>query len=335
VKVGIIGCGGITAFAHLPALLRRRDDGVQVSYLCDSNIHRTEVLRRRYGLTARSTVDFREVLDDPETDALIVASTPVTHDLLAASAIATGKHVLLQKPLALTNLGIQEVLTAASRSNANVLALPLVSNIPGLAQIRDLLRSNTFGQIRSFRIRTSISGPKDYFEDVQMFFEEKTPELPYLTDSYARKAGAIADMGPYALTVFHFLFGPGDLVWATADASTYERAAILMLSTKQYGVTGTVELGWEQVPIGETCMIVGSAASGWVEPNGALTVVGDEGAHLRTHDIARSAILPASPTDAQDEWVDAVLRGEAHAFHDSVETACWVAAIIAETYKRH
>jgi len=114
-RVGIIGCGGIShahalGFGNLPALF-------EVRAVCDSNEKAARKLAEPFG-EPRICSDWREVIADPEIDAVDILLPHHLHALVGVSALRAGKHVCLEKPLAITlSEGIELVLEAEA-SNA-------------------------------------------------------------------------------------------------------------------------------------------------------------------------------------------------------------------------
>ncbi len=99
--LAVIGTGGMGQ-AHLRALARRAGtDNVRVAAVCD-------VYRRRLNLAlglaegATGTMEYREVLDDPAVDAVIIATPDHWHTKIAIEAMETGKDVYVEKPLSLS-----------------------------------------------------------------------------------------------------------------------------------------------------------------------------------------------------------------------------------------
>ena len=93
--IGIIGCGGIVNYAHLPAY---RKAGPASLHATTRIPKRPKTAREHDIPRVAATVD--EILDDPEIDIVDIAVTPWAQAAIANEAIAAGKHVLCQKPLA-------------------------------------------------------------------------------------------------------------------------------------------------------------------------------------------------------------------------------------------
>jgi predicted dehydrogenase len=99
IRLGIIGCGGVTEQRHLPALMRV--PSIEVSALADSDSERVSRLAGRFGV-ARWFKDYTTLLECEEVDAVAVCVPPGLHALVAVAALEAGKHVLIEKPLALS-----------------------------------------------------------------------------------------------------------------------------------------------------------------------------------------------------------------------------------------
>ena len=93
--IGVIGCG-----YWGPNLIRNftENAAAQVRWLCDVDAERLSAVGRRYPL-ASTTEDYRDLLLDPELEAVVIATPVATHFPFAKEALEAGKHVLLEKPL--------------------------------------------------------------------------------------------------------------------------------------------------------------------------------------------------------------------------------------------
>jgi len=315
-----------------------RDD-IEIAYLCDKNIRRAQIIKERFRLeNARCVEEYHRILEDSTVKAVIVASWPSNHVEVVLEVIESGRHVLVQKPLTLMASSAEELLNRVRQSRSNILALPLIQGIPSFVNLRSLIIGNDLGEISFARIRTTIPGPDDYYADVRQFFLE-SPEVepPYRQDLFALQAGSIADMGPYALSAFYYLFGPGTLRFAHSAPALRDRCTLLVLDVN--GGTGgvndklfcSIETGWNQVRGREVCTVYGSRATACIESTGNLVVL-DRGAGERVIDqreISRTP-LPLAPLDAQANWIDFILSGREAGFHETVESAVWVSKTIAE-----
>jgi predicted dehydrogenase len=97
IGVGLVGCGEIAQLLHLPIL--NELDGFTIAGLCDLSADTVAHLSKRWSVAA-TTTDFEELIALPEVDAVLVCT--FDHVPVVAAALAAGKHVLVEKPLAFT-----------------------------------------------------------------------------------------------------------------------------------------------------------------------------------------------------------------------------------------
>src|SRR5512137_1996656 len=100
IRFAMIGCGAIALQNHLPGLALC--PGVELAAVCDSDPGTLERARRDTGAPFAS-IDYREVVVRDDVDAVIIATPNATHRDIALEAVAHGKHVLCEKPLALNS----------------------------------------------------------------------------------------------------------------------------------------------------------------------------------------------------------------------------------------
>ncbi len=99
IRVGVIGCGGMGT-NHLNLLSGRKD--VAVVWVCDVDQQRlaaaAKIVKDGSGTEAESTGDLRTVLDDPDVDAVFIATPDHWHTPAAILSLDAGKHVYVEKP---------------------------------------------------------------------------------------------------------------------------------------------------------------------------------------------------------------------------------------------
>lgn len=100
IRIGVIGAGGFAKGMHLPNLAEM-SDLYELRAVASRTGHNAAATARRFG-AGYCTTDHRELLQDPAIDAVIIATRHDTHARLALEALRAGKHVLLEKPLALS-----------------------------------------------------------------------------------------------------------------------------------------------------------------------------------------------------------------------------------------
>jgi predicted dehydrogenase len=110
--VGIVGCGGIVKLAHLPAYAKY---GVDVMGVYDPSPAATDGIRERFPVVSRVFASLDELLAHPDVGVVDIATHPAIRPELIRRALAAGKHVLAQKPLALDVPTARDVVEEAER----------------------------------------------------------------------------------------------------------------------------------------------------------------------------------------------------------------------------
>jgi predicted dehydrogenase len=97
----VVGCGKVASYGHLPAIAASLR--AQLVLAVDTEVHRARTAAERWGGgQAGYSADYREALAHPEVDALVVATPPEVTPRIAIEALHAGKHVLSEKPMAVT-----------------------------------------------------------------------------------------------------------------------------------------------------------------------------------------------------------------------------------------
>lgn len=107
IRVGLVGAGGFAKGMHLPNLAELRSE-FRLLAIASRTGHNATATGKRFGADYVTT-DYREMLADQNIDAVIVATRHDSHGRIALEALRAGKHVLLEKPLALTEEELREI----------------------------------------------------------------------------------------------------------------------------------------------------------------------------------------------------------------------------------
>lgn len=113
--LGVIGAGNFARAMLLPQLARM--PGVELSMLATTRGHTAAHGMETFNF-ARGSTDAQEILDDPHVNAVLIATRHSDHADFTARALAAGKSVLVEKPLALTHRQLSHVWDVRSRSKA-------------------------------------------------------------------------------------------------------------------------------------------------------------------------------------------------------------------------
>ena len=91
ITIGIIGCGRIADSAHMPAF--EKMDDVRVKYACDVIEGKAEAFIARHPKAEKAVLDYREVLADPEVDAVYVLTPNYAHYEVTMAALGQGRFL--------------------------------------------------------------------------------------------------------------------------------------------------------------------------------------------------------------------------------------------------
>ena len=158
-KVAVIGCGTIANSAHIPAYMKNED--VEIKYFCDIIPERAEAAVEEYGC-GTAVVDYRDVLADPEVEAVSVCTPNKMHSVISIDALKAGKNVLCEKPAA----RVYEEAVAmqqAQHESGKVLNIGVVNRFNNqVNRIREYIKEGRLGEVYhvyiSFRSHRSIPG---------------------------------------------------------------------------------------------------------------------------------------------------------------------------------
>lgn len=141
IRVGLLGTGAISQVVHVPILVERKD--VELVVLADADPHKAETLSRRFSVPL--VMDPDEVLDSETVDAVVLCTPNRLHEEQAVKALEAGKHVLVERPIALTAVGAARVVDAAERAG-RILAVGLPHRFrPEVVALRDFIAGGELG----------------------------------------------------------------------------------------------------------------------------------------------------------------------------------------------
>lgn len=219
VNVGIIGTGNI-----FPAYVKGcRSFGILNLIACaDMDESRAHTAAQEWTIQKASGVD--ELLADPTIDIVINLTPPQSHAAVSQAAIAAGKHVHSEKPLALNREDGRQLLAAARAKQVRVGCAPDTFLGGGLQTCRKLIDSGAIGRPIAFSAAMLSHGPESWHPNPEFF--------------YKVGAGPMFDMGPYYLTALINLLGPITAVTSITAVSFAER---LITSEARNGQRITVD----------------------------------------------------------------------------------------------
>ncbi len=143
IRVGLLGYGAI---GHEHAAAIRTTPGLELSLVCDVSSDRLAVARE-FTPGVRTTTDPDEVTAASDVDLVVVSTPPNTHGQWAITLLDAGKHVVLEKPMALTVAECDAAIEAAERANRLLVVYQNRRFDPDFRAIADLIDADELGEV--------------------------------------------------------------------------------------------------------------------------------------------------------------------------------------------
>ena len=144
ISFAVIGCGR-WGRNHVRTLLQV--EGAELRYVCDSDAAALAALPQLPSTTEKIDLPAR-AFEDATLDAVVVATPAVTHYQLAQQALAAGKHVLVEKPLALYVDEAEALVAQARQENRKLMVGHVLLYHPAIQKIRQLIEANELGRLQ-------------------------------------------------------------------------------------------------------------------------------------------------------------------------------------------
>ena len=230
VRVGVLGTGAVSQIVYLPILAERED--VELAALSDVERHKARTLADRFA--AGRVVDDAELFADPDLDAVFVCTPNHLHEEQAIRALEGGKHVLVERPVALTAEGVGRIEEAARASGRAVVAGMAHRFRPDVAALASFVAGGELGKIYAER---------------GSWLNRRIPlqRTTWRQRKEEAGGGALMDLGVPALDLCLWLVGYPRItrVKAALAYGDYEvEDAATVMAEGEDGLAITVEVSW-------------------------------------------------------------------------------------------
>ena len=199
--VALVGCGAISD-EYLRNLTSFSAD-LTVVFCADLDQERAAKQAAKYGISAHGTLD--QALASSDVDLVVNLTIPAAHVEVTSAAIAKGKHVWSEKPLALDPAGAALLVDQAQAAGVRLGCAPDTVLGAGLQTAQRLIEQGAIGAPLTALALMQVPGPDRWHPDPEFLFR--------------RGAGPLFDIGPYYLSVLSLLFGPVESVAAVGRRS--------------------------------------------------------------------------------------------------------------------
>lgn len=227
IQLALFGCGGIAqthleAIAHVPR--------IQLVSVQDVNAEAAEHAARKYNVNAVTKTE--DIFNDDSIDAVIICVPPVYHFEFIKKALASGKHVMCEKPFTLTVKEAEEVKKLAKKADKIVTMASKFRFVEDVIEARKLVQSGIIGDIVMAEV---------------IFCSIVDMQKRWNSDRKISGGGVLIDNGSHAVDVIRYVVGPIKSVYAQEGRKTQqmsvEDTARLHFETENH-VVGMVDLSW-------------------------------------------------------------------------------------------
>jgi UDP-N-acetylglucosamine 3-dehydrogenase len=249
IGIGVIGCGGIAQEAHLPNYAK--ESQVRLVAVADTDEARAREVAARFGVPNVYT-DYRQLLARDDIQAVSVCTPNYLHAEQTIAALQAGKHVLCEKPMAISLSQAQEMIDTAGVTGKQLMVGFTHRFYPFNEAARQMVAEGRIGRPYTCRVRFAHKGPyQSWVAKSDWFFNPKQAG-----------GGAVLDMGIHALDLARFVLGT-EVRTVSANLATLaqdiqaEDSAVIALEFSN-GTLGYIETGWHSWPGGMGLEIYGS-----------------------------------------------------------------------------
>jgi len=241
-KVGIIGCGSIAKFRHAPEY--KANPYVDEIVFYDRNIERSTALAEQFGGKAVETLE--ELLKDPSVHMISDCSSNEYHSFFTSNALRHGKHVLCEKPIALTIEEAEQIIEVQKNSEKKLMIDHNQRFTPAHQKVREMIDNEELGRVLSFKTSFGHQGPEHWGvnkSNSTWFFKKERSKL-----------GVVGDLGIHKVDLIHYLLNDqikqvsafqGALHKKDENGDPIEVSDNLVCSIRtENGVLGTASFSW-------------------------------------------------------------------------------------------
>ena len=312
-KTGIIGCGSIARQRHAAEYLRNPD--TEIAAVFDLSRPRAEAMAADFGGKVYETAE--QIIADPEIDLVSVCVANAYHAPITIDALNHGKHVLCEKPMAITLKDCEEMQAAAIKNGRRLFIGHNQRLTPAHKKAKEIISSGELGRVISFAATFGHKGP-------EMWSADKSSNTWFFKKN-AAAFGSMADLGIHKIDLMRYLIG-ADVKnvfsrMATLDKKFPDGTPIevddnsVEILTFENGALGTVTTSWTHY--GEEC----NASTLYCEkgtlklyhdPRYALQVVYANGtkAHYELDRMQTNDDRQQTSSGVIDQFVDSILTGQ-------------------------
>ncbi len=323
IKWGFIGCGDVTIHKSGPAF--SKIEGSEVVAVMSRNGEKAKSYAQSRGI-GKWYDDAQALIDDPEVNAIYIATPPSSHATYAIMAMKAGKPVYVEKPLAVTYEECTRINRISQETGVPCFVAYYRRNMPYFLKVKELVDAGAVGNIINVQVRYAAPPRPDDFD---------RENLPWRVQKEIAGGGYFYDMAPHQIDLMQELFG------CILQASGY-RSNRGGLYEVEDSISASFKFDNDLVGSGSWCFVAHESAK-----EDRIEIIGDKGMicfsvfsfePIALHtERGREVFDIPSPAHVQQPLIQAVvdhLLGKSVCACDSISatTTNWVMDQILEKY---
>lgn len=236
VRVAVIGCGSISKYRHIPEYAA--NPNVQLVAFVDPVIERAQHYADQYG--AKAYADYETMLAEVKPDAVSVCTPNVYHASMSIAAAKAGAHVLVEKPMAVSDAEAEAMIQAAKDNGVKLMVGHNQRLVPLHVKAKQILDSGVLGKVLTFRTSFGHPGPDAWSIDgASSWFFRKDEAL----------MGAMGDLGVHKSDLIRWMLNDevaeiGAFVGTLHKEGTQVDDNASCLLRMKSGTIGTLVASW-------------------------------------------------------------------------------------------
>jgi len=196
IRWGFIGCGEVTEKKSGPAF--NLVPGSRIQAVMSRSKEKASSYAERHNIP-RWYADALQLINDPDVNAIYIATPPSSHATYAIMAMKAGKPVYVEKPLASSYLDCQRINRVSEQTRVPCFVAYYRRYLPYFQKVKELLENGAIGKVTSVQIRFACP-PRD--------LDYNSTALPWRVQRDIAGGGYFYDLAPHQIDLLQELFGP-------------------------------------------------------------------------------------------------------------------------------
>ncbi len=204
VLIGVIGCGAVARF-HAESILAA--DNAELAGFADVRAESAAAFAKDYGARAYASVE--EMLGDPSVDGVCICTPSGFHTNVALAALEAGKHILVEKPLAVTVEDCDRIIALAKEKRCVAGVISQFRFTSSVQSLRKMIQENRLGQLITGELLMKYYRSQEYYDSSSW------------RGTWALDGGSMMNQGIHGVDALLYLFGPAESVCGYMDTKTH------------------------------------------------------------------------------------------------------------------